>query len=63
MILDEPAFVSFTCKCELFQLLFDSFETLSIRTNMIENERLTCLEPVCCKKQQKKFMTIYWFAE
>ena len=21
------------------------------------------LEPVCCKKQQKKFLTSYWFAE
>jgi hypothetical protein len=21
------------------------------------------LEPVCCKKQQKKFLTSYWFVE
>ena len=21
------------------------------------------LEPVCCEKQQKKFLTSYWFAE
>ena len=24
---------------------------------------LNWLEPVCCKKQQKKFLTSYWFVE
>ena len=25
--------------------------------------RFLLLEPVCCKKQQKKFLTSYWFVE
>ena len=27
------------------------------------NNGALLLEPVCCKKQQKKFLTSYWFAE
>ena len=34
---------------------------VSIFLFSISNSML--LEPVCCKKQQKKFLTSYWFAE
>ena len=34
------------------------------RVNIILNKLLLFeLEPVCCKKRQKKFMTSYWFRE
>ena len=29
----------------------------------IAHFRFERLEPVCCKKQQNKFLTSYWFAE
>ena len=37
----------------LFQVLY----------NMVLEPKAWALEPVYCKKQQKKFLTSYWFAE
>ena len=32
-------------------------------SNLAMVKILNKLEPVCCKKQQEKFLTKYWFAE
>ena len=39
------------------------FFSLSILRSRSKDLVLFALEPVCCKKQQKKFLTNYWFAE
>ena len=35
---------------------FDTYQSLGSVTTLN-------LEPVCCKKQKKKFLTSYWFVE
>ena len=40
-----------------------AFWNVAYMTSSEGFQTLTQLEPVCCKKQQKKFLTSYWFAE
>ena len=39
--------------------------TTELKVSRIMNFNLPkkCVEPVCCKKQQKNFVNSYWFAE
>ena len=42
----------------------ENFRDEEFRDGEIRNEgSFKCLEPVCCKKQQEKFLTSYYFVE